>query len=300
MQWKHEPDVSWIHEYISYALFRVKQPITQVKKVYKYTQAITFTFSNIKVTLLYKSPQELKVFSKAIAKFAPWANDASIRLKTPKLHFVLINLLHSKSLDPNAKSLDRSQVQTGVTGIEPYSDRILLYRLEELSKTMIHEVVHHSKFDSNGKYSNGLISKLLSKILGTNGFNCDSCVNVNESVVEFWSIILHSYYYSKWSGLDFITVLNFEIITGWITTGMLCNYFKSVSGTNSYMPSYLLIRMIIFDSWYKILPMKQVNPNRIEKIIKTSLQNQNVIDKINKYSTVPHEKTFRLSFFAMP
>lgn len=296
-----ENNIQWIHEYICHALIRIKQPIDIINKAFDFKNAITIEYSNILVTIVYSTKcKRFYTVLKSVKQFAPWANDLSVKLKTKKLHFFIIDLLGPKSLPNGINTLDRKFVQTGVTGILPYPNRILLYRLEELSKIMIHEVVHHSKFDSSGNYSNVLISKLMSKTLGTNGFNCNNCINVNESVVEFWSIILHSYYYSKWSGLDFKTVLNFELITGWITAGMMCNYFKSVSGTDSYMPSYLILRMIMFDSWYKILPMKQVNPKHIEKIIITSLQKQHVIDKIHKYSSVPHEKTFRLSFFAMP
>ncbi len=300
-----------IIKYIIRCLIKVKQPIEVINSLKDFTKIATFNYSNISVTILYRSQQELKKFSKIIKTFAPWANSVSVKFNTKKLHFILIDLLGPKEFPRNLDFLHRKYVQTATTKVEPYLDRVLIYRLEELSKILIHEVIHHTKFDSFENYNSSTQDIVFESLnyIGIHNFNCMNCITVNEAVVELWSIIIHSWYYSKYYKLDFDTVLYFEIINGWTTTGMLCNYFKSAPGTDSYMISYLLLRTALLENYKKFDVFTRLqsgtltqltSPESVQNIINNTLKNKNFLKKLYNFSNITHENTFRLSVFSYP
>lgn len=78
-------------------------------------------------------------------------------------------------------------VNTGVTSSYNSEVKIIIYRIEEWFKVLIHELIHAFNFDFKDNY---IAFKELKKY-----YNINSEFNLNESYVEFWARLINVIYY---------------------------------------------------------------------------------------------------------
>ena len=83
---------------------------------------------------------------------------------------------------------------------------IIIYRFEECAKVILHEILHHSPYDTYNKWSNSQILHIREL------FNIDEQMvcNINESIVEFWATIYQLMFISYEYHTSFNMLLNKE------------------------------------------------------------------------------------------
>jgi len=69
---------------------------------------------------------------------------------------------------------------------------IFVYRFEECAKVFLHEILHHSPFDTHFKWTHQQINR----IKGLCSIHNDVLLNVNEAIIEFWAVFFETCFVS--------------------------------------------------------------------------------------------------------
>lgn len=147
---------------------------------------------------------------------------------------ILINIWntpHKKHLPKHCNRLEPENINSGATLPGHY---INLWRMEELYKVLIHELVHtfflDFRDDTNSDYKKGLIEDYLRN---TVNIKQNSPVYIQESYTEFLAILIHSIYLSK-SFEIFIKILSCELDFNFLQCAKILNHFNCSNNSDLY------------------------------------------------------------------
>jgi hypothetical protein len=122
--------------------------------------------------------------------------------KPKKLDLFIFLTPYNKIIKHKGQILTRNEINSGVCS--KYYKWVQIFRSEELLKVLIHELLHYYDLDCN-------TADWIDDILPIKQ-PCNSLL-LNEAITESMAIILHTYYYSKYtnSAQDFKLLLHKEI-----------------------------------------------------------------------------------------
>ena len=217
---------------------------------------------------------------------------------------ILINIWnthHKKHLPKHCNRLEPENINSGATLPGHY---INLWRMEELYKVLIHELIHtfflDFRDDTDNKYKKGLIEDYLRN---TVNIKQNSPVYIQESYTEFLAILIHSIYISK-SFEMFIKILSCELDFNFLQCAKILNHFNCSNNSDLFsnkcqieydtdVLSYFYIKTALLQSLNESVNfMNQNNTNIINfndnsqkdylKLIDFCIKNKEFIEKINK------------------
>lgn len=84
---------------------------------------------------------------------------------------------------PNGSIIEPININGGYTYHN--GNTIYVYRYEECAKVILHEILHHSPFDTFGKWTNEQVNQIRTLCNIQESFD----LNINEAIVEFWAIL---------------------------------------------------------------------------------------------------------------
>ena len=132
---------------------------------------------------------------------------------------------------------------------------IYVYRYEECAKVLLHEILHHSIFDTYGKWTSNQVDEI------RNVCNIDSTfdLNINEAIIEFWAILLECLFVSYEYNIPYLVLLKKE--QDWSTqqSYKLLEYQKKYfkewkEQTNSYC--YIIIKTVLLLNYEEFIKIK--------------------------------------------
>lgn len=194
-------------------------PPYDIKEVVEFVDNIdssfSYDFNNIKSVVYLnrtKNNFNLEFFKLVIQR-------ASTIVKDKVISIVLIPSPAKKQFE-FSKPLEPRNTNSGFTYI--HRNEIIIFRLEEFPKVIIHELIHHDKnihSDFISPHNKQLIFK---------HFNFHPATNfiLNEAIVELWATIIHLSLVSKFYNIDFNLLLETEIQYSLFKSNQLLNLQK--------------------------------------------------------------------------
>ena len=136
-------------------------------------------------------------------------------IKHNKLNLTLLGS-PQKKLITNNKFLGPENINSGSTY---YNNKVFLWRIEEIYKVLIHELIHFYGFDHN----------LFMRTLSDNKIN-KHCVDgedrENEAYTESFALIIHTFILSKFLKINFYELFKYEINFSIYQCKKILNFFK--------------------------------------------------------------------------
>lgn len=137
-----------------------------------------------------------------------------------KIKFIFFDTPLKKELNQESKYLSSQHVNSGASLSGSY---LMIWRREEITKVLIHELIHYLNIDL--KYDKN-INKIIKNNIGAYKYP----ILINESITEILTQFLHSVYisiYQKGSLLDNVkTIYNYEQIFSWYQFSKIMNFFN--------------------------------------------------------------------------
>ena len=206
-------------------------------------------------------------------------------------------LTSQKKLITNEKFLGPENINSGSTY---FNELVFIWRIEEVYKVLIHELIHYFGFDY----------KLFMESLATNHTNKHCIIGEdreNEAYVESFGIIIHTFIISKFLKLSFFDLFNYEINFSLYQCKKILDFFKIsyindiIFNTNCDNPIYqkTAVFSYFFIKTSLILNLKNTmdficknnkNISEFHKLIEKSLESD-VINIINNIQ-IPKENNF--------
>ena len=177
--------------------------------------------------------------------------------------------------------------QTGTT--------IFVYRFEECAKVFLHEVLHHSPFDTHNKWTNNQIDDIKT----TCSIHNDVILNVNEAIIEFWAVLFQSCFISFEYGIPFQRLIEKEQEWSLVQSKKLLYYQKKhypqwKENTNSYC--YIVFKTILllnYDTFLK-LPVPYSTQSLTDFI---KIYSQKLFDSIPRKEIINNSISMRMTLF---
>jgi hypothetical protein len=98
--------------------------------------------------------------------------------------------IHYPRFFPDGKMVEPVNINGGYTYIT--GTTIFVYRFEECAKVFLHEVLHHSPFDTHFKWTDGQKNKMKELC----SIHADVELNINEAIIEFWAVFFETCFVS--------------------------------------------------------------------------------------------------------
>ena len=137
-----------------------------------------------------------------------------------KIKFIYFDTPLKKELNKESKYLSSEHVNSGASLSGKY---LMIWRREEITKVLIHELIHYLNIDL--KYDTN-INKIINNKIGIFKYP----ILINESITEILTQFLHSIYisaYQKGSLIDNVkTIYNYEQIFSWYQFSKIMNFFN--------------------------------------------------------------------------
>ena len=170
---------------------------------------------------------------------------------------------------------------------------IFVYRFEECAKVILHEILHHSPFDTHGCWASTDIEKIRSLC----NIHSDVILNVNEAIVEFWAVFFECLFVSHEYHLPILMLLKKEQDWSQIQSSKLIIYQRShfpkwKEETNAYC--YIVIKAILLKNYEDFIKIH--TPYSSEILSKFIMDNMNTLIIATKIKSI--EKTsMRMTLF---
>ena len=162
---------------------------------------------------------------------------------------------------------------------------IFIYRFEECAKVLLHEILHHSPYDTYNQWTNEQIIKM------KNIFNIHETMifNINEAIVEFWATIYQLVFISYEYHIPFKMLLKKEQEWSKLQSSKLIEYQqkyftnknnKWFENTNSYC--YIIIKAILLVNYAEFIKISLPYSSEILcNFIETHYKNTYILNKQN-------------------
>ena len=158
-----------------------------INKKIKYKYIINYLYNKKNIYIEFYTEKEVKkeIFKIILKRiiFMMEMSNTFININITIFDVPLKKQLNCKHLKKCEKNLTEDNVNSGVN----WSNNIVLFRGEELLKVLVHEIIHALNIDC--KYEKDVYKNKLLKLFCINKDN----VLINESYVETWALILHSF-----------------------------------------------------------------------------------------------------------
>ena len=223
-------------------------------------------------------------------------------IKHNKLNLTLLGT-PQKKLITNKKFLGPENINSGSTY---YNHRVFLWRIEEMYKVLIHELIHFYGFDHN----------LFMRTLSENNLN-KHCIDgedrENEAYTESFALIIHTFILSKFLKIDFFELIKYEINFSLYQCKKILNFFKIENvkdiiynntcgnpiNQKTSVFSYFLIKTSLIMNLKTIMDFIYKNDHsKFQNLIKESLESNNM-DIINNIKLIKEDnfinKTMRMT-----
>ena len=225
-----------------------------------------------------------------------------------KIKFIFFDTPLKKELNQESKYLSSQHVNSGssIAG-----DNLMIWRREEITKVLIHELIHYLYIDL--KYDKN-INKIMKKNIGISKYP----ILINESITEILTQFLHSIYisvYQKGSILDNVkTIYNYEQIFSWYQFSKIMNFFNILKfdqelinqqfNQTSNVFAYYILKSILTINFPQII--LNINTNKcntyncpiIEKYLNKNLSNipYKLLNKVIKYLKL-NDNSLKMTIF---
>ena len=225
-----------------------------------------------------------------------------------KIKFIFFDTPLKKELNQESKYLSSQHVNSGssIAG-----DNLMIWRREEITKVLIHELIHYLYIDL--KYEKN-INKIMKKNIGISKYP----ILINESITEILTQFLHSIYisvYQKGSILDNVkTIYNYEQIFSWYQFSKIMNFFNILKfdqelinqqfNQTSNVFAYYILKSILTINFPQII--LNINTNKcntyncpiIEKYLNKNLSNipYKLLNKVIKYLKL-NDNSLKMTIF---
>ena len=156
---------------------------------------------------------------------------------TNKANIVIFAGHQRKMIKSNDKCLCPDNINSGscIAG-----EIVLIWRLEELYKVLIHELIHFYDLDFHSNNEN--YNDIQNYIMET--YNVKPFDSPNESYTETLAIIIYSLFYSYYSKYDFNLIIKYEIMYTFIQISKILKFYFPVFFDS---PEIKLIRISILE-----------------------------------------------------
>jgi len=157
--------------------------------------------------------------------------------------------LHSRPITPN-------NMNGGYT--YPSNRRVFIYRLEEAPKVLIHETLHHSKYDSQHWPIKGIMELYKHFNIDLDGCpsECTTSLLPNEAVVEFWAELYHLMFLSYEYKIPFKVLVEKEREFAIYQASKLLKHQRTLKNgvwrESSHAFSYIILRSILLFDYESI------------------------------------------------
>lgn len=179
----------------------------------------------------------------------------------------------------------------------PFGNDIYVFREEEYTKVMIHEILHHSREIHN----NGFVERQLNELKREFNIAKDTVLIPNEAVVEFWATIANCVYMSIEYNQHFKKLLNTELGFSMYQSRKILEKQGNTpwyEKTNSYC--YVIFKTILLKNISKLSGYTYpYDPEYITKFLiryKNSVKNNAI--KADLYDKIRTKKSLRMTFLA--
>ena len=149
---------------------------------------ITIKFNNILLHTIapYNDIPPIRFLLRIVKRLVCLMNLFSI----DKLYTIWLIPIQYNRYFPNGTEVEPIHINGGYT----YNNgtTIFVYRYEECAKVLLHELLHHSIFDTYGKWTNQQTNEIqqLCNIHNSMQFN------INEAIIEFWAVLFECLFIS--------------------------------------------------------------------------------------------------------
>jgi hypothetical protein len=110
--------------------------------------------------------------------------------KIEKSYTLWLLPIHYPRFFPNDRNVQPENINGGYTYMN--GTTIFVYRFEECAKVFLHEILHHSIFDTHFKWN----SEQINRIKSLCSIHADVVLNVNEAIIEFWAVFFETCFVS--------------------------------------------------------------------------------------------------------
>jgi hypothetical protein len=183
------------------------------------------------------------------------------------LHIIICDYNENRYIANKMKSY---YINGGYTYIN--SHKIYIYRYQEFSKVVLHEIFHHI-YNPSVFYCNDIDLGILDAVNNKFGFN----INISETITEFLTTIEQCKFIAKEKGLCFMKLLKQEIKHSLL----MSEYILNLKEDNTNLKSYIVLKYILLLDYEKVLENIK-NPCEIYKILLNYNLNKIKLKKIKK------------------
>lgn len=190
---------SYLHENIA----------NNIKKTMKTEFKYQYTFDNVNIdlTIIYDKYDEKRTkYLLMILNLVIYILNDLKKEKIFKIKVILINC-RLKKIKPKTGKLTSEHINSGVSD----GEQVIVYRMEEMTKVLIHELIHFYGFDHHSEINANInIEEKLNNLFNFN-INCKS-INIYEAYTDTLACLLNIIIYTILSNnkTDYIRNLNSE------------------------------------------------------------------------------------------
>ena len=249
------------------------------KQLIKHIDKLEYTHKNVVVYCEIVHYDESRKYAKAINRLPHYINKtidflhSKSSIHQNKLN-ILIALNNVKKEFPKTDKLEKEHVNNGVTTFYPNGNRsIYIYRIQDVYKVLIHEMIHYFDYDFNRA------GPLLVKFKPFNIIETTSSgqINYNESYVETLAVYLYAMFTDQ--------SIQYYKNRGIRVAKALINHVKAYptvyQNTNAY--SYYIVRAALMIHIDKVLKIK--NKQDLVNVIEISMKS--LVNEIKKEAYEP-------------
>jgi hypothetical protein len=173
---------------------------------------------------------------------------------------------------------------------------IFIYRFEECAKVLLHEILHHSPFDTNRLWK----SEQIESIRKLCNIHADVTLNINEAIIEFWAVFFEALFISYEYHIPVRMLLKREQDWSRQQSAKLLSYQQShfpewKEKTNSYC--YIVIKSILLLNYENFIRIS--SPYSSEILTKFIINNMNTLSVANVATKIKliEKSSMRMTLF---
>ena len=161
----------------------------------------------------------------------------------------LLPMNHNRRF-PDGTQVEPIHINGGFTYVQ--GTTIYVYRYEECAKVLLHELLHHSPFDTHGKWTNDQINGMRSVCSIHNTVE----LNINEAIVEFWAVLFECLFVSYEYEIPYKMLIKKEQDWSILQTAKLLKYKDKYftlwqESTNAYC--YIVLKTLLLTNYEDFL-----------------------------------------------
>lgn len=269
------------------------------KYIIESDKSYSITNGNLHLTVLYKSKECEKILNIIINKTLKRISKILKTLNNYKKYNIwFIPTLSKREFPKKNKIVDTKHINGGYTNANADLNNeinICIYRLEEFPKVLLHETLHHSKYQAINEWEDP-------RIYNTFNINKNLDLRPNEAIIETWALILNLKAISKENGIPYKFLLDSEKEWAYMQAKKIINMHNKnlfadelwYENTHSYC--YIIFRAIFLFKLKEF--MKLTYPYDKNEIVKLLIENKKeFFEYLNNNIYTNKLNTMRITLF---